>query len=87
MILEKPIPVKHKKTGNYYRIIGFSKNCTNENDGQILVLYEALTIERDAHFSREFTEFLEKFECPDITETLNIFINIIKDFKKPTNKI
>jgi len=39
MILKDRINVKHKKTGLDYAITGFSKNCTNKNEGEILVLY------------------------------------------------
>ena len=62
MILKNPINVTHKKIGKEYKIIGCTKNCTNANEGQMLVLYECLTTFRDLHFSREETEFVEKFE-------------------------
>jgi hypothetical protein len=48
----------HTKTGNEYRKIGVVKNATNENDGQIMVLYT-----RNGHYYvREVKEFNEKFK-------------------------
>ena len=37
MLFKTPINVVHKKTGNMYRIVGLTKNCTNKNEGQILL--------------------------------------------------
>ena len=78
--------VVHKKTENEYRIVGLTKNCTNKNEGQILVLYESLTIYRDVHFSRELSEFLVKFECPDISDSVKTFKDLLEEFKKPENE-
>lgn len=49
----------HNKTGNIYNIINVGKivNCTNEQDGQEMILYY-----RDGKFFvREREEFEEKF--------------------------
>lgn len=54
---------RHKKSGRLYTAAALVINCTNDQDGQKMVLYQA------AHqtltpklFAREITEFLEKFE-------------------------
>lgn len=80
MILANKINVKHKKTGNDYAITGLSKNCTNSQSEQILVLYESLTTFKDIHFSREVGEFIKKFECPDLKPLINEFEKILSEY-------
>lgn len=58
----------HRKTGNKYVVIGECLNCTNAQDGQVMVIYF-----RDGRtFVREKREFLEKFfpEKPFASEQL-----------------
>lgn len=83
MILKDRINVKHKKTGLDYAITGFSKNCTNKNEGEILVLYESLTMYKDVHFSREIGEFVKKFDCPDLSEFVVKFTDLLSEYSKP----
>ena len=52
-------PVTHIKTGNTYFMCDIVTNTTNENDGQIMVLYYSMT---GIRFVREVNEFIEKFE-------------------------
>lgn len=53
------VKVRHKKTGNIYDVERLSViNCTNANDGQLMVLYHR----NGLHFVREQTEFFKKFE-------------------------
>jgi hypothetical protein len=53
---------KHNKTDKLYRVIGFMKNCTNAQDEQTMVVYEAVDSPTDnGTFCREATEFREKF--------------------------
>lgn len=57
--------VKHKKTGNFYRIYdGAFKtiNCTNEQDGQTMICYWSEDPKVNYTFVREEKEFWEKFE-------------------------
>lgn len=49
----------HKKTGNRYFYKGICINCTNSNDGQIMVIYKNTN---GLTFCREVSEFIEKFE-------------------------
>jgi len=74
MFITNLINVTHKKTNNKYRIIGFVKNCTNANDGQIMVIYEHLTTHGNVHYTRELNEFKEKFDCPNLDEQVSKFI-------------
>lgn len=54
-------PVVHKKTGHQYWVTGEAVNATNEQSGQIMVLYR-----RDGMiFSRERGEFMAKFELDE----------------------
>lgn len=84
MLLETPINVIHKKTNNTYRIVGLVKQCTNANEGEIHVLYESQTTYKDVHFTREITEFIEKFECPDLRPHVKKFMTLLDEFQKPT---
>ena len=55
--------VTHKKTGNVYIVMEESvKNCTNANDGQIMVYYRSLD---GLHFARDRDEFWTKFTQAD----------------------
>lgn len=50
---------RHKKTGNIYEVSYMEViNCTNAQDGQIMVLYKR----GGKTFVREINEFKEKFE-------------------------
>lgn len=49
---------KNKKTGMIYTYIDEVINCTNEQDGQIMILYT----KDDMLFAREKEEFYNKFE-------------------------
>ena len=50
------------KNGNTYEVIRDDViNCTNVNDGQIMVLYKSQK-SSELLFVREKTEFLQKFE-------------------------
>lgn len=51
---------KNNKTGDLYYAIKLAKNCTNENDGQIMVIYYKCKTELE-FFVREYSEFMEKF--------------------------
>ena len=74
MFLDKPIKATHNKTGKEYKILGFYRNCTNENEGQILVLYQSLTINNQIHYSRELGEFVVKFESESLSECVNEYL-------------
>jgi hypothetical protein len=51
--------VIHKKSGRRYEIIRENvKNCTNAQDGQLMVYYT----NGELYFVREHSEFWEKFE-------------------------
>lgn len=51
---------RHRKTGNLYVRIGEAINCTNDQDGQRMVIYQR---QGEAQvFVREAVEFAEKFE-------------------------
>ena len=53
---------KNKKKGTYYVLLNDNvKNCTNANDGQIMVLYRSED-EPDLYFVREKNEFFIKFD-------------------------
>lgn len=53
---------KHLKTGNIYEMLRDDViNCTNVNDGQVMVLYKS-DKHPDMIFVREKTEFYSKFE-------------------------
>ena len=55
---------RNKKNQNKYQVVGFSRNCTNDRDGQILVRYIPVPWNGDdnEYYSREIKEFEEKFE-------------------------
>lgn len=47
----------YKKTGAVYNVIGKVRNCTNSQDGQMMIVYS-----RDGEeYVREESEFFEKF--------------------------
>lgn len=47
----------HIKTGETYRVVGEATNCTNEQNGQLMVIYQ-----KDGHlFVRSAEEFMQKF--------------------------
>ena len=54
----------HRKTGNTYKVIGDTLNCTNAQDGQVMVLYER----EGKTFVRELSEFLDKFVSAHVKE-------------------
>lgn len=54
-VVEKYI---HNKTRNEYTVEGEALNCTNAQDGQIVVLYRN---KNGQLFVREKNEFLQKF--------------------------
>jgi len=87
MNLEKPINVTHIKTGRSYKIVGFAKNATNANEGDILVIYKMRTEHRNVTFARSHDEFIRKFEILDNKtfekEFLN-FLNCLYVCPKPT---
>lgn len=65
---------RHKKTGNLYKAWIFDAiNCTNAQDGQVMVIYKRAlrTVRSDGEpptspcFVREANEFYEKFERVD----------------------
>ena len=64
MEIKQGIVVRNIKTDNLYVINGTALNCTNANDGQVMVIYANETQE----FVREITEFKEKFEAVIIPE-------------------
>lgn len=49
---------RNKKTGNLYRLLFTSTNCTNKDDGKLMIIYTDDT----RIFVREAEEFFEKFE-------------------------
>lgn len=50
--------VIHLKSKKIYEVLGEVINCTNENDGQVMVHYT----NGNKNFVREKTEFSEKFK-------------------------
>lgn len=55
------IPVIHLKTGKIYYVLGNTLNCTNELDGQRMILYtDGTTL-----FVREKEEFWNKFKVKE----------------------
>ena len=55
---------RNKKKGTLYKLIGTAINCTNAQDGQIMLIYEPVEGEHLV-FVRERNEFYEKFELVD----------------------
>ena len=57
---------RNKKKGTLYKLIGTAINCTNAQDGQIMLIYEPYE-QKEEHlvFVRERNEFYEKFELVD----------------------
>lgn len=53
--------VIHLKTGNEYTVIGEAINCTDEQDGQQMVIYR----NKDQVFVREVNEFQDRFKPTD----------------------
>lgn len=52
----------NNKNGNVYMFLGFEINCTNEQDGQLMVRYEPRSAQPDdIPYTREYQEFLKKF--------------------------
>ena len=49
--------VIHLKTGNEYTVLGEVRNCTNNRDGEVMVLYSSSA----GMFVREKQEFWQKF--------------------------
>lgn len=49
----------HLKTGNIYQKIGEAINCTNAQDGQVMIIYKR----DDMTFVREKNEFEAKFKA------------------------
>lgn len=54
-------PVKNIKTGQLYTVCGDCKNCTNAQDGQMMILYFTRGVPAEL-FSREKGEFEMKFQ-------------------------
>lgn len=50
---------RNKKNLKLYKVLDEVTNSTNENDGQVMVLYQDL---KGKKYVREKSEFLEKFE-------------------------
>ena len=48
---------KNNKNGKLYCYLNIVINCTNDYDGQVMILYER----EDMQFVREFNEFHDKF--------------------------
>lgn len=59
----------NNKRGTFYVVTGLARNCTNDCDGQQMVVYQAVAKEGDAGlglvFVREIGEFLRKFHRQD----------------------
>lgn len=53
---------KHKKTGNEYVVLDLLINCTNKDDGTMMVSYKSMDLTKKDLFVRESKEFKEKFE-------------------------
>ncbi len=59
-MIEKQTQWINIKNGRTYVVDGMVRNCTNEQDGQQMIIYhEAL---KDVPYAREEKEFLSKFE-------------------------
>lgn len=52
---------RNKKKGTLYKVVGKCINCTNAQDGQLMIMYESLG-DDNLTFVREEKEFIEKFE-------------------------
>jgi len=52
---------RNKKSGKMYVFLGVAINCTNDMDGDLMVLYREDGV-FDTEFVRESTEFYSKFE-------------------------
>jgi hypothetical protein len=50
------------KKGTYYAVLNEVINCTNEQDGQTMILYRSLDDSELPLFVREKSEFLTKFK-------------------------
>ncbi len=53
---------KHKKTGNEYVVLDLLINCTNKDDGKLMVSYKSMDLTKKELFVRNAKEFDEKFE-------------------------
>ena len=63
---------RNKKKGTLYKLIGTAINCTNAQDGQIMLIYEPFEQgDEPLIFVRERQEFYEKFEFVDDIDVLN----------------
>ena len=79
MIFNEPIFAKHKKTGNEYLIVGLTINCTNKNDGDVMVLYDKhIKNQTLGTYTRSLKEFSRKFEHPDISDYVSMIESLIK---------
>lgn len=58
MNMDKIVPVRHDKTGKRYFALRNVLNCTNKDDGTVMVLYCNMDGEV---FVRERDEFWQKF--------------------------
>jgi hypothetical protein len=79
------LEIIHKKTGNLYEFIGFAKNATNKNEGDIMVLYKSKKHDK-VTFAKEYHEFIYKFQIPDFIYFKELEIIFLRaNFPKPTN--
>lgn len=63
----------HKKTGHVYMVSKIVKNCTNKNDGELLVIYKSAWRSQSSDiYARELNEFRDKFEPIDIYSPAHI---------------
>lgn len=58
----EPTLVKHEKTGRLYDCLSVAINCTNQQDGQSMVLYRQHDPCAPDFYVREVQEFSEKFD-------------------------
>lgn len=64
----------HRKSGRGYRLVGLSTECTNARAGQLVVIYEPVAGDK-VWYSRDFEEFLAKF---DILDGMQSIANIVE---------
>lgn len=63
----------HKKTNHVYMVSKVVKNCTNKNDGELLVIYKSAWKSGPTDvYARELNEFKAKFEPIDIYSPAHI---------------
>ena len=53
---------KHKKTGKEYVVLDLLTNCTNKDDGDMMVSYKSMDLTKKDLFVREIKEFEERFD-------------------------